>query len=966
MNTIVQTEFILPLAYINNGLLGGEWTNPSYFLLQDNLVAESSPSQGATCDIMLSNFNFNIPVGAVVTGIKFKVRGYVGAITVPPATLTFNAVDNLSGSILYYPYTAPFDGFTQSMAEYEFGSENYLFDTDWTVDQINNFKLQLIGAGDIFIDDVVVQIFYYVPSVTPDPTPPSDFCLSCDSPIQGVEYFLALELTSTDTKAYVYDFNYADGTPIEITDLGECGGSLEIVLDEGKISINGNNFMENARIIDISRLPSGLVELDFGSLDNRGLGFHTPYTHDAALVSPHGINAKLIISNNGPFYDKYVRRCQEDIVFSPPITVSDENVELEETVHDIDFRGAGVTAVNDITDPHKKIITIPGAGGTTPPVLVATGSNTSGSTKVDELTYTLAFSGVNRGAIIQVSTEQGVTVTGITVGGVPATQEIVRTDAPNNLRHESWSVVAVPNGVQDVIVSLSAIAYICSGAESFVGVDQSTPVASTQSAAGTSNDVLQVLTTTEDNSLVIDGLTTAQTPILYTAYSGQSENWHHTANTDTRQGASSYQPAGSQPDAVTMRWSLTQSTAWVATSVELKGITSATPPTNPIEVQDEGTPVDTNTTVFNFTGNGVTATQTSPGEVEVNIPATPAGSQDAIQFENEGVNLGAPGDVAEVDFVGAGVNATRSVNKVTINIPGASAPSGPLAANIEMMFKIGTTNTAQYSSQILKFSTKLFVFDDVSLTFMQFGSDAITGAVTQDANPNFFPLPGGYSNIVGRALTTSEDGTKLYALTIATQSFGANPLWTLRTYNTSLALTQTSTYTTTAGGQGQGGLVPFFVYNDGVDDHMVSESCNHSILAADGFWTDWIIAGASLTTPQATNLKFCNAGGTARVDYIVVTYKQGNVYMQGPGSPVVEGVEKRAYATLTFAAIAGTNSLAIPNFTYPTTTNHGGFEIPNSTTIGRWRNTSFYVTQTGGGSPPSITYLSAIYNNYTF
>ena len=47
-----------------------------------------------------------------------------------------------------------------------------------------------------------------------------------------------------------------------------------------------------------------------------------------------------------------------------------------------------------------------------------------------------------------------------------------------------------------------------------------------------------------------------------------------------------------------------------------------------------------------------------------------AGLQSGILFENEGVALGASGTVNELDFVGAGVNAVRVGNKVTVTIAG--------------------------------------------------------------------------------------------------------------------------------------------------------------------------------------------------------------------------------------------------------------------------------------------------------
>lgn len=48
----------------------------------------------------------------------------------------------------------------------------------------------------------------------------------------------------------------------------------------------------------------------------------------------------------------------------------------------------------------------------------------------------------------------------------------------------------------------------------------------------------------------------------------------------------------------------------------------------------------------------------------------------AIQFKDEGANLGAPGTVDSLDFVGAGVSASRVGNAVTIAISGSSLPDG--------------------------------------------------------------------------------------------------------------------------------------------------------------------------------------------------------------------------------------------------------------------------------------------------
>lgn len=43
--------------------------------------------------------------------------------------------------------------------------------------------------------------------------------------------------------------------------------------------------------------------------------------------------------------------------------------------------------------------------------------------------------------------------------------------------------------------------------------------------------------------------------------------------------------------------------------------------------------------------------------------------QAAIQFKDEGSNLGTSGTVTAVNFTGAGVTASRATNTVTVNVP---------------------------------------------------------------------------------------------------------------------------------------------------------------------------------------------------------------------------------------------------------------------------------------------------------
>ncbi len=576
MNTIVSTNFQLPTAVISNGALTGiKWSNPNFLLLTDSQNAESSPSQGQASDVIVGNFNLaNVPQNAVITGIEVELIGaYAATSTNPATTLTPYFVDDTGGSNVYYPYVTP-QILTITPTDYVLGSSTYLFATSFTPNQINNAKIALVANGDVFVDAVKINIFYYIPS-TPSPVPPSgSSCDDCNSPIQAQPFYLALPFKAGDRYAYLQSFNYPDGTPIQYADLGSCGGFIKLVFDPAVPKIGNSNFEENAVTAVWTTLPSGQVKLDFGDISvNRGLMFHTPYTADPLLRSNHDANSKVIISDSAPFLGQYLQKCQIDALISAPIIVENQDVPLPSPAHDIDFRGPGVSTANDGFDPHRKIVTIPGAGGTIPPQITATTSATTGSTPQLTLSADLVITGLNRGTPIQILGEESKTIISVTVGGVSATQKVVITDVPNNLRDEQWFCANPPLGTQPVVVTWSTPTLFSFGAECVNGLDPVTPVGAVQSASGTSLNPTLTIVTTVNYSIVIDGLGTAQTPILYTPGVGQGANWHETANADTRQGGSSVQAAGLQPDTIIMNYSITQNTPWVYTAMELVGIT---------------------------------------------------------------------------------------------------------------------------------------------------------------------------------------------------------------------------------------------------------------------------------------------------------------------------------------------------------------------------------------------------------
>lgn len=59
------------------------------------------------------------------------------------------------------------------------------------------------------------------------------------------------------------------------------------------------------------------------------------------------------------------------------------------------------------------------------------------------------------------------------------------------------------------------------------------------------------------------------------------------------------------------------------------------------------------------------------------------GAQPAIQFEDEGVNLGSTGTVTALDFVGAGVTASRASNTVTVTIPGGGGGGNAVQVSVD-------------------------------------------------------------------------------------------------------------------------------------------------------------------------------------------------------------------------------------------------------------------------------------------
>lgn len=310
-----QTGFKLPTSVINNGAVtGNKWINPSNLLLVDGDVSESNPSQGVASDVVVGNFNSDIPDNATILGIEIQLFGYFGGPTNPPISISPNFLDNTSGEDVFMTYTAPFEGMTQSLESYILGNPTYLFGQgSLTVDQVNNFKLQLLSSGDVYIDAPLMNVYYSVP-VTPVPPTTGVGCADCNSPIQAQPFTLALDMAPGDTVFYLESFNYPDGTAIQYSDLGACGGFIDLVFDPGVAADgSGGNFEENIQTAVWEAQANGTIKFTLSGISDRGLMFHTPYTHQDSLLSGHNSGSQVIIANSGAFYARFERTCANPV-----------------------------------------------------------------------------------------------------------------------------------------------------------------------------------------------------------------------------------------------------------------------------------------------------------------------------------------------------------------------------------------------------------------------------------------------------------------------------------------------------------------------------------------------------------------------------------------------------------------------------------------------------------------------------
>jgi len=672
--SIITTSQLLPTNIVQNGVGVNTWVNPNNILLADSKFADTFDS---TSVLTVGGFNPSLLATYSPVNINLQVKGYRGSFN---TTLQIFAIDDSTGVEYAYPIVPSFQGFNGTNTLYTIPST--LFGTTWDYNQANNIKIRLIADGELHIDYVSLSVSYD-DGVTGTPLPTTYGQTVVDEYVQIQPLILAQSFTTNDTYLWLRSFKLVSGDEVTYTNDGApFYGEACFVINQGQ---------DNEENIIISKVEqnyngTGLVRC---TVSSRGVNFVYPYTSDVTLKNDHDANSEIVASNNARYYNRFLKTAQIGALVAPPLATFDESISLASSTKKYNFKGAGVTAsvsATSITGADIDVI-VPGFG-VNPPTVVETSSATSGSTQVSTLTWQHTSSGVNRLLVVNSSTPIAANISAITYNGIALTQDVIATST------SQWTLTAPPIGTYPIVITLSTPDYISAGAETFVGVDQTTPIGATQTSTGTSLNPSLILNTTVDNSIVVDSVSTGVTPIVYTVGAGQTLNWSHTLNTDTRQGASSLELAGSTPDAVTMSYAITQNTLWSMTALEVIGIGLGSPVTGVLAVKEEGVVVDSNVVSMNFVGTGVTATQTSAGNVDVTITA--GGSGTAVE---ESVTQAAHGFIVG-DVVGS--NDTANQYKKVISLNTDNMPIGivvaPVATNT---FKLVTSGFATITPSLL-------------------------------------------------------------------------------------------------------------------------------------------------------------------------------------------------------------------------------------------------------------------------
>ncbi len=569
--SILYQANLIPQAVISNGATTGNTVqNPNNLLNTTDSVALF----GATSDVVIGNYPFNLPLDAVIVGISGILKARINNNSIPSGSITPVLVDGSSS----YPGPA-ITGLSDVLQEYTFGGAYDIWgNVSWTPAKINNLKLQLIGNSALEVAWATMTVYYYIPVITPVP-PPFDLpgCEDCDSNIQSLPFELAEPWITTGpgaTKPVFRSFNTAAGEPITLAMLGECGGSINLTTDPEKSREDGGNFIENfnidSSIAVITNLPNGTVQVDIGDITQRGLGFVTPYGHDAGNISEHAAGSVIIITNNGPFNSKLLKKCAIGTLISAPIITEDEGNTVVVSTEIYNFIGDNVQAEQDAINPRKANITVISSPTNVQPTVETVNTGTNNTTPTPTLTVPLTITSANYLRVGVITEDE--TISDVTYDGVSMTFIGEQVNPGVNLKVALYGLINPNVGTHDAIVTMASPRIITAIVTGWLDVDTTSPVDGVSAGAiGSDTAPTDSATTSTENTVMQDVVGTTNNPTNF----AQTALWsiQGAVTTGIRPGASSSRRVLS-PALVTDTYTISVSTGWAILLAGIRGISN--------------------------------------------------------------------------------------------------------------------------------------------------------------------------------------------------------------------------------------------------------------------------------------------------------------------------------------------------------------------------------------------------------
>jgi len=549
--------------------------------------------------------------------------------------------------------------------------------------------------------------------------------------VQAKDYRLAgAGVAATDTSITIVSMTLPNSNAlVTMADFGDEIGFMTIEPE--------TNREENISFTGITQNLNGTATLTGVT---RGLTFVSPSTIDVNLRQSHSGGSIIRVTNSTQFYENLANKYRDETIVNKwtfpsvagstrPVIGADTNAVL----------ATELITKGELSRALTSTIVIP--------TIVTTSSATTGTSTAGSLNWNHVSVGGDRLLLVEISTQEDETVSGVTYNGDALTQAASHTRVTGNLRTEIWYRVAPDLGTNAIVITMSGAAYISATALTLNDVNQTTPIGDTSDADGSSTAPSVVVTTTTDNSLVVDSLSAASDPLTATAGSGQSIQ-QSVLDTATRQIATSVEI---QPTAgnTTMDYTIAPSTNWAITAVEVIGVTGS-----------GGGGTDAFTV-------GATAADTTPDFLDDKIEIVSSDSSVTVTktIQNPGANEKISYDLS-VLASGGGTKLAIDTTEVTV---GNTAVETTLFTVAIPGGTLGTNNAIRFNSIIR--STGMVNTNGETLTIrVKYGATTVSSIVINDPETQFTDLGGSlFGYIIADGATNAQ---KAGAQIILTDNYG--------------------------------------------------------------------------------------------------------------------------------------------------------------------------------------------------